>query len=80
MENYQQEDGRIIIPEVLQNFMNGLEKIEVEKIRKNLNREETRNEDFDWSVNVPLAMSISQYGKNYEYSEFCFEAILICLL
>ncbi len=28
LENYQQEDGSIVIPEVLQPFMNGLEKIE----------------------------------------------------
>ncbi len=28
IENYQQEDGSILIPEVLQQFMNGLEKIE----------------------------------------------------
>jgi seryl-tRNA synthetase len=27
LENYQQEDGSIIIPEVLQQYMNGLEKI-----------------------------------------------------
>jgi seryl-tRNA synthetase len=28
LENYQQEDGSILIPEILQPFMNGLEKIE----------------------------------------------------
>jgi seryl-tRNA synthetase len=27
LENYQQEDGSIVIPEVLQPFMNGLERI-----------------------------------------------------
>jgi seryl-tRNA synthetase len=29
LENYQQSDGSILIPEILQNYMNGLEKIEV---------------------------------------------------
>jgi seryl-tRNA synthetase len=28
IENYQQEDGSVLIPEVLQQFMNGIEKIE----------------------------------------------------
>ena len=28
IENYQQADGSILIPEVLQQYMNGLEKIE----------------------------------------------------
>ncbi len=27
LENYQQEDGSIIVPEILQRYMNGLEKI-----------------------------------------------------
>lgn len=31
LENYQQEDGSIVIPEVLRPYMNGLEKIEKEK-------------------------------------------------
>ena len=31
LENYQQEDGSIVIPEVLRPFMNGLEKIEAEQ-------------------------------------------------
>ncbi|MCY7344834.1 MAG: serine--tRNA ligase, partial [Pyrinomonadaceae bacterium] len=28
LENYQQADGSILIPEILQSYMNGLEKIE----------------------------------------------------
>lgn len=28
LENYQQEDGSVIIPEVLRSYMNGIEKIE----------------------------------------------------
>jgi len=28
MENYQQEDGSIVVPEVLRPYMGGLEKIE----------------------------------------------------
>jgi seryl-tRNA synthetase len=31
LENYQQEDGSILIPEVLQQYMNGLQKIEAPK-------------------------------------------------
>ena len=33
VENYQQEDGSILIPEVLQQFMNGMEKIGSGKVR-----------------------------------------------
>ena len=30
LENYQQKDGSILIPEILQSYMNGLEKIEAQ--------------------------------------------------
>lgn len=31
LENYQQADGSVIVPEVLRPYMNGLEKIELKK-------------------------------------------------
>ncbi len=34
LENYQQEDGSVIIPEVLRKYMNGMEKIEPFQVRK----------------------------------------------
>ena len=34
LENYQQEDGTVIVPEVLRKYMNGMEKIEPFKVRR----------------------------------------------